>query len=76
MNFADLVQIVWENLRAHRMRAVLTTIGIAIGIAGVIAVVAVGQGGESVIISEIEKMGSSLYFDISPDYMRGETADS
>ena len=33
MNFADLVQIVWENLRAHRMRAVLTTIGIAIGIA-------------------------------------------
>jgi hypothetical protein len=34
MNFADLVQIVWENLRAHRMRAVLTTIGIAIGIAG------------------------------------------
>jgi putative ABC transport system permease protein len=76
MNFADLVQIVWENLRAHRMRAVLTTIGIAIGIAGVIAVVAVGQGGESVIISEIENMGSSLYFDISPDYMRGETADS
>lgn len=76
MNFADLIQIVWENLRAHRMRAVLTTIGIAIGIAGVIAVVAVGQGGQDVIISEIEKMGSSLYFDISPDYMRGETADS
>lgn len=76
MNFADLVQIVWENLRAHRMRAVLTTIGIAIGIAGVIAVVAVGQGGQAVIISEIENMGSSLYFDISPDYMRGETADS
>ena len=76
MNFADLIQIVWENLRAHRMRAVLTTIGIAIGIAGVIAVVAVGQGGQAVIISEIEKMGSSLYFDISPDYMRGETADS
>lgn len=76
MNLADLIQIVWENLRAHRMRAVLTTIGIAIGIAGVIAVVAVGQGGQAVIISEIEKMGSSLYFDISPDYMRGETADS
>lgn len=47
MNFADLAQIVWENLRAHRMRAVLTTIGIAIGIAGVIAVVAVGQGGQA-----------------------------
>jgi putative ABC transport system permease protein len=76
MNFADLAQIVWENLRAHRMRAVLTTIGIAIGIAGVIAVVAVGQGGQAVIISEIEKMGSSCYFEIGPDYMRGETAAS
>ncbi|WP_232294298.1 ABC transporter permease [Syntrophaceticus schinkii] len=76
MNFADLAQIVWENLRAHRMRAVLTTIGIAIGIAGVIAVVAVGQGGQAVIISEIEKMGSSRYFEIGADYMRGETADS
>ena len=76
MNFADLAQIVWENLRAHRMRAVLTTIGIAIGIAGVIAVVAVGQGGQAVIISEIEKMGSSRYFEVGPDYMKGETADS
>ncbi len=76
MNFADLIQIVWENLRAHRMRAVLTIIGIAIGIAGVITVVAVGQGGQAVIITEIEKMGSSRYFEISPDYMKGETADS
>ncbi len=76
MNFADLIQIVWDNLKAHRMRAVLTTLGIAIGIAGVIAVVAIGQGGEAVIMSELESMGSSRYFEVGPNYMKGETADS
>lgn len=76
MNFADLIQIVWDNLKAHRMRAVLTTLGIAIGIAGVIAVVAIGQGGEAVIMSELESMGSNRYFEVGPNYMKGETADS
>jgi putative ABC transport system permease protein len=76
MNFADLIRIVWDNLKAHRMRAVLTTLGIAIGIAGVIAVVAIGQGGEAAIMSELESMGSNRYFEIGPNYMKNETADS
>jgi putative ABC transport system permease protein len=78
MRFADLVQLTGENLVAHRLRAVLTTLGIAIGIAAVIAVVAIGQGGQAVLLSEIEKLGSSRGFNISVDVMRGEapTADT
>lgn len=78
MKFDDLTQIVGENLLAHRMRAILTILGITIGIAAVISVVAIGQGGRMAILSEIEKLGSSRYFEITVDNARGEapTADT
>lgn len=78
MKLLDLFQVTVESLAAHRLRAVLTILGIAIGIAAVIAVVAIGQGGQAVLLSEIEKMGSSRAFNISVDVMRGEapTADT
>ncbi|ACX53062.1 protein of unknown function DUF214 [Ammonifex degensii KC4] len=74
----DLLLLTLDNLRAHRFRAVLTALGIAIGIAAVIAVVAVGQGGQAALLGEIEKMGSSRGFRISVDVERGEapTADT
>jgi putative ABC transport system permease protein len=63
---------------AHRLRAVLTTLGITIGIAAVIAVVAIGQGGRALLLFEIERMGSSRAFNIAVDIQRGEapTADT
>lgn len=72
MRVTDLVQLVGENLLAHRLRAVLTILGIAIGIAAVIAVVAIGQGGQAVILSQLETMGSSRYFEVAVDFARGE----
>ncbi|MEW6181806.1 MAG: ABC transporter permease [Bacillota bacterium] len=78
MKFLDLLMLVGENLLAHRLRAVLTTLGIAIGIAAVITVVAIGQGGRAVLLSEIQRMGSSRGFQVSVDFARGEapTADT
>ncbi|MGB9825956.1 MAG: ABC transporter permease, partial [Desulfofundulus sp.] len=78
VRFPDLVQVVGENLLAHRLRAALTILGITIGIAAVIAVVAIGQGGQAVIISQLESLGSSRYFEVTVDVMRGEapTADT
>ncbi|HEX6593420.1 MAG TPA: ABC transporter permease [Bacillota bacterium] len=47
---------VWENikmafasLRAHKMRSLLTMLGIIIGVGSVIAIVAIGQGGEETL---------------------------
>jgi len=78
VRFADLLRLTVENLAVHRLRAALTILGIAIGIAAVIAVVAIGQGGQAVLLSEIEKLGSSRAFNISVDVLRGEapTADT
>lgn len=42
-----------SSLRAHKMRSILTMLGIIIGVGSVIAVVAIGQGGEAMLKSQI-----------------------
>src|SRR5690625_5282677 len=41
----------FSSLLAHKMRSILTMLGIIIGVGSVIAVVAIGQGGEAVLKS-------------------------
>ncbi len=72
MKMDDLVQLVGDNLFAHRLRALLTVLGITIGIAAVIAVVAIGQGSQAVILSELETLGNSNAFQITVDTSQGE----
>ena len=72
MKLDDLTQIVRENLFAQRLRALLTIVGIAIGIAAVIAVMAIGQGGRAAILSEIETLGSDRYFEVTVNTSQGE----
>ncbi|WP_226658702.1 ABC transporter permease [Pseudalkalibacillus hwajinpoensis] len=57
----------WENIkmalmsvRAHKMRSILTMLGIIIGVAAVIVVVAIGQGGEAMLKSQIAGDGNSI----------------
>jgi macrolide transport system ATP-binding/permease protein len=57
----------WENVRSalrslwqNRMRAVLTALGILIGVGAVIAMVSVGQGSTAQIENRIQGLGSNL----------------
>ncbi len=78
MKLDDLAQIVGENLLVQRLRALLTILGITIGIAAVIAVVAIGQGGRVAILSDLETLGNSRSFSVTVDQALGEapTADT
>ncbi|MGQ9630962.1 MAG: ABC transporter permease [bacterium] len=49
-----------ETLAANKLRSALTMLGVMIGVAAVIAVVAVGEGGKAVVINELEGWGTSL----------------
>lgn len=60
MNLNEGFRVALESIWANRMRSFLTMLGIVIGVAAVIAVVAIGQGGQSVILGEIEGLGSNL----------------
>lgn len=62
MNLLESIRVALEGILANKMRSFLTTLGIVIGIAAVIAVVAVGQGGRVVLMSEMEKIGTNIFY--------------
>ncbi len=57
MNFIESVRIALNAIRVNKMRSILTMLGIIIGIASVIAVFAIGNGGEAAIKKEFEAFG-------------------
>ncbi|GAA4757943.1 ABC transporter permease [Nocardioides endophyticus] len=71
MNWLETVRAGGEAVRAHRMRSILTMLGIVIGIASVILTVGFGQGAQDKVKLEIDALGSNLLI-ISP----GSTTDS
>ncbi|MFJ7938115.1 ABC transporter permease [Peribacillus sp. NPDC096622] len=53
MNIIENIRMALSSVLAHKMRSILTMLGIIIGVAAVIVVVAIGQGGEQMIKSKI-----------------------
>jgi putative ABC transport system permease protein len=60
MKIMVAVRIALRALRVNRMRSALTMLGIVIGVAAVIAMVAVGSGATARIQQQIEAIGSNL----------------
>ncbi|WP_291297363.1 ABC transporter permease [Elioraea sp.] len=56
----DTLRAGFEALVAHRLRAGLTALGIAVGIAAVIAMVAVGRGARERILDTVNTMGVNV----------------
>jgi len=62
MHFWELVQLAWQGIAANRMRSGLTVLGIIIGIASVIALLAIGQGAKVETERQIQSLGSNLLY--------------
>ncbi len=60
MKPTDLFQEIYHALSANKARSGLTILGIVIGIASVIAMIAIGQGASATIQSSIQGLGSNL----------------
>lgn len=60
MTFKDLIEETISALTANKARSGLTMLGIVIGIASVIAMVAIGNGAKASIESSIQSLGSNL----------------
>ena len=71
MNYTNLFKIALRAIAANKTRSFLTALGIIIGIASVITMLAVGQGTKQSIQANIAEMGSNMIM-ISPGAdMRG-----
>ncbi len=62
MNFTQAIREAIESLSANKMRSGLTMLGIIIGVAAVIAMLAVGAGAQNSITGSISGIGSNLLF--------------
>ena len=60
MMFWETVQVSLEALRANKLRAFLTTLGLTIGVGAVITMVALGAGAQQAIQDRIQALGPTL----------------
>lgn len=71
MNFTNLIKIALRALYNNKMRGFLTMLGIIIGVASVITMLAIGQGSKRSIQAQISEMGSNMIMIHPGGSMRG-----
>jgi putative ABC transport system permease protein len=65
MDLLESIRIAVRSLAANKMRAVLTMLGVIIGVAAVVALMGIGRGAQTAIDGQINSMGTNLLF-VSP----------
>lgn len=68
MSFMDSIKIALSSIMAHKLRSILTMLGIIIGVGSIITIVAIGQGGEAALKSQIAGDGNNtIQLTFTPD---------
>lgn len=60
MRTADLIKLSLQTLGSHKLRSVLTSLGLIIGIAAVVILTALGRGIHQFVLDEFTQFGSNL----------------
>ncbi|GLS37257.1 macrolide export ATP-binding/permease protein MacB 2 [Mesorhizobium tianshanense] len=56
---SEAARIAFRSIAAHRLRSALTLLGIVVGIMSVIAVVGLGEGGQAIVLDQINTLGAN-----------------
>ncbi len=70
MKLSEAAHIAWEAILKNKVRSFLTMLGIIIGVAAVIIMIAISAGTEATIQEQITSLGSNLIF-VQGSMMRG-----
>jgi len=70
MSFRRTLQVAWEGLTLNKARSFLTTLGVIIGVAAVIVMMAVSAGAEAEIADQINALGANLIV-VMPSFQQG-----
>ncbi len=71
----DLARIASVGLRTRRMRAALSALGIAIGVAAIVAVLGLSASSRSGLLAEIDRLGTNLLTVTTGQTLFGSTAE-
>ncbi len=72
---SDLARVASVGLRTRRMRAGLSALGIAIGVAAIVAVLGLSSSSQAGLLSEIERLGTNLLTVSNGQSFAGKTAE-
>jgi putative ABC transport system permease protein len=72
---ADVLRVGGAGLRTRRLRATLSALGIAIGIAAMVAVLGISESSKSDLISTLDRLGTNLLRVAPGQTILGEDAD-
>ena len=62
MRFGEGFRVALDALAANRLRSLLTMLGVIIGVAAVVVLVAIGSGAKQEVESQVEGLGSNIIF--------------
>jgi putative ABC transport system permease protein len=62
MHFTEVLKVAWESVARNKLRSLLTMLGIIIGVASVIIMIAISSGTEAMIEEQITGLGSNLVY--------------
>jgi len=72
---ADVVRAGTVGLRYRRARALLSALGIAIGIAALVLVLGIARSSESALLAEIDRLGTNLLAVTNGQTLQGQEAE-
>ena len=75
LGLADLARVASIGIRTRRLRAALSALGIAIGVAAIVAVLGLSASSQAGLLAEIDKLGTNLLTVTSGQTLFGQTAE-
>ncbi|HZR53671.1 MAG TPA: ABC transporter permease [Streptosporangiaceae bacterium] len=72
---SDLVRLSSVGLRTRKLRAALSALGIAIGVAAIVAVLGLSQSAESGLLSELDSLGTNMLTVSNGQTLLGQQAE-
>ena len=75
LSVTDLARVASVGLRTRRVRAALSALGIAIGVAAIVAVLGLSASSQAGLMKEISKLGTNLLTVANGQTLSGETAE-
>ncbi|MGH2949888.1 MAG: ABC transporter permease [Solirubrobacteraceae bacterium] len=72
---ADLARVASVGLRTRRLRAALSALGIAIGVAAIVAVLGLSSSSQAGLLAEIDRLGTNLLTAHSGQDLTGQEAE-
>lgn len=75
LRLSDLARVASVGLRTRRVRAALSALGIAIGVAAIVAVLGLSSSSQAGLLAEIDKLGTNLLTVQNGQTLFGQTAE-